>query len=59
MSYDGNMEHTLDIISEIIFNNQLYILPLYSIREGGTCSFWWIEISGCVHIVANLSDDKI
>lgn len=29
---------TLQIISELILKNELYILPLYSIREGGVCS---------------------
>lgn len=29
---------TLQIISDIILKNELYILPLYSIREGGVCS---------------------
>jgi hypothetical protein len=29
---------TLQIISDIILQNELYILPLYSIREGGMCS---------------------
>ena len=28
----------LQIISDIILQNELYILPLYSIREGGVCS---------------------
>jgi hypothetical protein len=36
--YDPHMDNALNIISQIILDNQLYILPLYSIREGGGCS---------------------
>ncbi len=32
------MNAQLDIISKTVFDNQLYILPLYSVREDGICS---------------------
>lgn len=32
------MDNALTTITEVILDNQLYILPLYSIREGGVCS---------------------
>ena len=40
MSYACNTSDmtTLETISDIILQNELYILPLYSIREGGVCS---------------------
>ena len=31
-------EQSLSLISKTVFDNQLYILPLYSIRDGGVCS---------------------
>jgi hypothetical protein len=31
-------QQTVQTISDIILQNELYILPLYSIREGGVCS---------------------
>jgi len=39
MDYTNSMhQNSLQIISDIILQNELYILPLYSIREGGLCS---------------------
>ena len=31
-------QQSLEIITKIILKNELYIIPLYSIREGGVCS---------------------
>lgn len=40
MSYACNTSDmtTLETISDIILQNELYILPLYSVRDGGVCS---------------------
>jgi hypothetical protein len=38
MSISSPAEQSLSLISKTVFDNQLYILPLYSIREGGACS---------------------
>lgn len=36
--YDAHMDNALNTICQIILDNQLYILPLYSIRENNLCS---------------------
>lgn len=38
MSISSPAEQSLNLISKTVFDNQLYILPLYSIRDGGACS---------------------
>ena len=38
MSISSPAEQSLNLISKTVFDNQLYILPLYSIIEGGACS---------------------
>ena len=44
-SLDSMEQSNADIITDIVLKNELYILPLYSIRENGICSCGKVDCS--------------